>query len=259
MQGSVDPMMTEMIDRIETHDGLFLGRVLAGYDDHRDLVGLVKKRHAFSHGAGGFAAAVPGDKNPIESDFWTLRLGDQEEMVARSEKNAFDEPIGIHRTIGTYRHERVGGTSLAGGNPGDIVSQRVESPDFDWPIEQLQLLHERSLDLVAGGPRMVDNFGCNIALDRSGERQRIEKQSDDHMTLELARNLGGSRQPNFVGDASIQPDHHVLDHPQLPVRRQIDNEPEPDETSLDGCQFLAGFLRLPELMTVMVSPPNHFH
>src|SRR5207302_11135670 len=134
------------------------------------------------------------DENPTERDFSTLRLGHQEEMVARSEKNALDQTVGVHRAIGAYRHERIRGTGLAGGNLGDIISQHIEPPDFEWHVEQLQLLHYRRLDLVAGGSRVVDDLGCNISLDCAGERQEIEKQPDDHAALELARNLGASRQ-----------------------------------------------------------------
>src|SRR3954447_7441507 len=215
MQRSVDPMMTEMIDRIETHKRLFFLWALAGHNDYPNLLGPVQEWHAFCQGACGFAATVPGDENPTERDFWTLRLGDQEEMVARSEENALDQPFGVHRAIGAYRHERIRGTGLAGGNFGDIISQHIEPPDFDWHVEQLQLLHERRLDLVAGGSRVVDDFGCNISRDRAGERQEIEKQPDDHAALELARNLGASRQPNFVGDSPVQPDHHILNHAYL--------------------------------------------
>src|SRR5882757_9350852 len=66
MKGRVDPMMTEMIDRIDAHDCLLLRWMLAGHDHDRHLLGLVQKWHGLSQRPSGFAGAVPGDEDTIE-------------------------------------------------------------------------------------------------------------------------------------------------------------------------------------------------
>ena len=38
MKDGVDPVMPEMIDGIDTHDGLLFGRALAGHDHDRNLI-----------------------------------------------------------------------------------------------------------------------------------------------------------------------------------------------------------------------------
>src|SRR6202034_3488776 len=123
----VDSMVLEMVDRIDTEDRLFLGWALAGHNHDRDLLRLVQIRHAFAQGSRRLPAAVPGDEDAIEGDLRPLRLGDQIEMPARSKQNALDQPLGIHRAVGTQSHKAVGGARLAGGNPGDIVSQHIEA------------------------------------------------------------------------------------------------------------------------------------
>ena len=57
-------------------------------------------------------------------------------------------------------------------------------------------------------------------MDRAGQGQGIEKQSDDHLALEPSGNFGDSCQANFIGDTPIQPNHHVLDHRYLLAQRQ---------------------------------------
>ena len=70
--------------------------------------------------------------------FGPLSLGDQTEMPARSEQNALDQPLGIHRAVGTQSRKTVGGARLAGGNPGDIVSQHIEAPNLYGALKLLQ-------------------------------------------------------------------------------------------------------------------------
>ncbi|MEA2888099.1 MAG: hypothetical protein QOD11_2459, partial [Bradyrhizobium sp.] len=43
----------------------------------------------------------------LEADLWALRLGDQINVPARSEQNAFDQLFGIRHAIGTDRHKVV--------------------------------------------------------------------------------------------------------------------------------------------------------
>src|SRR6266404_3358658 len=80
MKDGVDPVMPEMIDGIDTDDRLLFGRALAGHDHDCNLVRPVQKRHGFGQGSGRFPAAVPGDKDTVEGDLWSLRLGNQIEV-----------------------------------------------------------------------------------------------------------------------------------------------------------------------------------
>src|ERR1700730_11076552 len=101
MKGGVDSMMLEMVDRIDTEDRLFLSWALAGHDHDRDLPCLAQIRHAFTQGSRRLPAAGPGDDGAIEGDLGPLCLGDQIDMPARSEQNTLDQPLGIHRAVGT--------------------------------------------------------------------------------------------------------------------------------------------------------------
>src|ERR1700723_860708 len=101
MKDGVDSMMLELVDRIDTEDRLFPGWALAGQDPDRDLLRLVQIRYAFAQGSRRLPATVPGDEDAIEGDLGPLCLGDQIEMPARSEQDALDQPLGIHRTVGT--------------------------------------------------------------------------------------------------------------------------------------------------------------
>jgi rhodanese-related sulfurtransferase len=73
-----------------------------------------------------------------KGDLGPLNLGDQIEMPARSEQNALDQPLGVHRAVGRQSRKTVGGARFAGGNPGDIVSQNIETADFDGALKLLQ-------------------------------------------------------------------------------------------------------------------------
>ena len=53
-------------------------------------------------------------------------------------QNALDQALGIHCAVGTQVHKAVGGARLAGGNPGDIVSQHIEAPNFYGALKLLQ-------------------------------------------------------------------------------------------------------------------------
>src|SRR5882762_7331693 len=57
MKGGVDLVMPDVIDGINAHDRLFLGRALAGRDHDGDLFRLVQKRHGFGQGPGRLPAA----------------------------------------------------------------------------------------------------------------------------------------------------------------------------------------------------------
>src|ERR1700681_643089 len=138
MKDGVDSMMLEMGDRIDTEDRFFLGWVLAGHDHDRDLLRLAQIRDAIAHGSRGLPAAVPGDEDAVEGDLRPLNLGDQIEMPARSEQNALDQPLGIHRAVGTQSHKAVGGARLAGGNPADLVSQHIQAPNLYGALKLLQ-------------------------------------------------------------------------------------------------------------------------
>jgi hypothetical protein len=87
MKDGVDPVMPEMIDGIDTDDRLFLGGTLIGHDDDRNLICSIQKRHGLGQGSGRFPAAVPGDEDTIKGNLRPLRLGDQEQVPARSEQN----------------------------------------------------------------------------------------------------------------------------------------------------------------------------
>src|SRR6201992_2361569 len=105
MKDSVDSMMLEMVDRTATEHRLFLGWALTGHDHDHDLLRLAQIRHAFAQGSRRLPAAVPGDEDAIEAYLGPLCLGDQIEMPARSEQDALDQPLGIHRAVGTQSHK----------------------------------------------------------------------------------------------------------------------------------------------------------
>jgi len=88
--------------------------------------------------------------------FGPLSLGDQTEMPARSEQTALDQPLGIHRAVGTQSRKTVGGARLAGGNPGDIVSQHIETANLDAALKVLQPPRQQHLGQIAGLARMVN-------------------------------------------------------------------------------------------------------
>src|ERR1700723_3148395 len=121
MKDGVDSMMLEMVDRIDTEERLFLGWALAGHDHDHDLLRLVQIRHAFAQGSRRLPAAVPGDEDAIEGD-----------------PGALDQPLRIHSAVGTQGHKAVGGARLAGGNPGDIVSQHIEAPNLYGALKLLE-------------------------------------------------------------------------------------------------------------------------
>src|ERR1700733_14096086 len=154
MKDGVDSMVLEMGDRIDTEDLPCLGWALAGHNHDRDLLRLVQIRHAFAQGSRRLPAAVPGDEDAIEGDLGPLRLGDQIEMPARSEQNALDQPLGIPCAVGTQGNKAVGGARLAGGNPGDIVSQHIEAPNLYGAPKLLQPPRQQRLSLIAGLARM---------------------------------------------------------------------------------------------------------
>src|SRR3984893_16806399 len=64
---------------------------------------------------------------------------------------------------------------------------------------------------------MVDHRGRGGPLDSTGWWKYMEKQADDHLSVEPSGYVGDSRQPNFVGNAAVQPNHHILDHPGRPT------------------------------------------
>src|ERR1700730_4525119 len=64
---------------------------------------------------------------------------------------------------------------------------------------------------------MVDHRGRGGPLDSTGWWKYMEKQADDHLSVKPLGYVGDSRQPNFVGNAAVQPNHHILDHPGRPT------------------------------------------
>ncbi|HLQ89219.1 MAG TPA: hypothetical protein VK148_04175 [Xanthobacteraceae bacterium] len=115
-------------------------------------------------------------------------------MPARSEQNAFDQPLGIHRAIGTQCHEGIGGACLAGRNFGEVAGQYIEPPNLGRPLKQFEPLGQQRLGLVAGFARPLHDLGRNkraseVRFDRNGQGQGIEEQTDD-LTLEPSRNIG---------------------------------------------------------------------
>ena len=116
MQGGVDPMMLEMIDRFGAQHGVMFGRALVADDDHGHLLGLVQIRHGFGQRACGFPAAVPGDEDAIEIGAVAFLFWNQKDMPAGSEQNALDQPIGVQRAVRAYCDECVGGARLARRN-----------------------------------------------------------------------------------------------------------------------------------------------
>jgi hypothetical protein len=99
-------------------------------------------RNGMPSASGRLPAAIPGDKDAIEADLWSLRLGNEEEVPARSEENDFDQPLGIHCAIGTQRHEGIDGARLAGRDSGDVAGQHIEPPNLDRPLQLFESLGE---------------------------------------------------------------------------------------------------------------------
>ena len=95
MKDSVNSMMLEMVDGIDTEDRLFLGWTFAGHHHDRDLLRLVQIRHAFAQGSRRLPPAVPGDEDTIEGDLGPLGLGGQIEVAARPEQTPSISPLGI--------------------------------------------------------------------------------------------------------------------------------------------------------------------
>ena len=95
MQGGVDPMMLEMIDRLGTLHSLMLGRGLVGDYDDDHLLRLVQIRHGLGQRASGFPAAVPGNEDAIEIGTVAFLFWNQKEMPPESEENALDQPIRV--------------------------------------------------------------------------------------------------------------------------------------------------------------------
>jgi hypothetical protein len=82
VQGDIDAVMLEMIDRVGTQRRLQLGRGFVVDDEDRHLIRLVQIRERLCQRAGGFPASVPGDEDAIESRLGRLAIGHQEHMPA---------------------------------------------------------------------------------------------------------------------------------------------------------------------------------
>src|SRR3981189_908678 len=84
MKAGVNAMMPEMIDGVDAHHRLFFGRSFAGRDHDPNLFRLWQKRKSFGERPGRFPAAVPGNKDTVERDLRSLRLGNEKNSPARS-------------------------------------------------------------------------------------------------------------------------------------------------------------------------------
>jgi len=119
-------------------------------------------------------------------------------VPARSEQNTLDQLLGIHRAVGTQRHKTIGGAHLAGGNISDVVSQHIEPPDLDGPLQLHQPPGQQRLGFVAGLARLVQSLGRgdragSLHVDQTWQGQGIKKQSDDHLRIDPPGNIGNSR------------------------------------------------------------------
>jgi hypothetical protein len=128
MQGGIDPVMLEVLDRVDSKRCVELYRRLIIDDQDRHLLRLLQIWERLRQRAGCFPAAVPCENDALEYHFFRLAAWHQKEMSARTEKNRLYQVLGlVRRAIRPRCDERVGCARLACGYIRSSIAQDVES------------------------------------------------------------------------------------------------------------------------------------
>src|ERR1700704_535110 len=108
MHGGIDPVMLEVLDRVDSKRCVELYRPLIIDDQDRPLLRLLQIWERLRQRAGCFPAAVPCKNDALEYHLFRLAAWHQKEMSARTEKNGLDQVLGlVRRAIRPQCHERV--------------------------------------------------------------------------------------------------------------------------------------------------------
>src|SRR6476660_6784940 len=90
MQRGIDPVMLEVLDRVDSKRCVELYRPLIIDDQDRHLLRLLQIWERLRQRAGCFPAAVPCENDALEYHLFRLAAWHQKEMSARTEKNGLD-------------------------------------------------------------------------------------------------------------------------------------------------------------------------